>query len=264
MRVLMKVTLRNTQWVLHTLALALGLAGHVFAQAQAQAQTPAPATAPATALAPSQSNAKPATVGKPAAPAVIKTATPIAAAVVETKPLWKELTPPQQVALKPLAANWATIEEAQKRKWLAMSNTYPSLPAAEQQKMHSRMAEWTTLSQQQRTQARLNFAESNKLAPKEKAEKAASKTADWEAYQALSAEDKQKLAAKGAPKPAGAAMAIKPPAPEKLATVPLTRLSPKPTEPASKLSAVDGNALQPKAAGTPNAQAAPGSAVQKN
>ena len=126
--------------------------------------------------------------------------------------------------------------------------------------MHSRMAEWTSLSKQQRDQARLNFAESNKLAPKQKAEKAAT----WEAYQALSLEEKQKLAAKAPPKPTGAAIAAKPTAPDQLATVPSTRLSPKPSERAGKLSAVDANALQPKAAGTPEVPGSPGSAVQKN
>ena len=131
--------------------------------------------------------------------------------------------------------------------------------------MHSRMAEWTSLSKQQRDQARLNFAESNKLAPKEKAAKTASKAADWEAYQALSPEEKQKLAAKSAPKPAGAAvLAVKPLPPEKLATVPSTRLSPKPNDRVSKLSAVDSNALQPKAPGAADVPGAPGSSVQKN
>ncbi len=183
----------------------------------------------------------------------------------ETSPQWKELTPQQQTSLKPLAANWATIDAAQKRKWLALSNNYPTLPPPEQQKMHSRMAGWTSLSKQQRDQARLNFAESNKLAPKEKAAKTASKAADWQAYQALSPEEKQKLAAKATPKLAGAAVvAVKPLPPEKLAIVPSTRLSPKPNELGGKLSGVDANALQPKAAGAPDIPGAPGSPVQKN
>lgn len=217
----------------------------------AQAQT--------AVTAPGQTIDKPSNAGKPLTTAVPKAAPPVAAAPVETKPLWKELTPAQQASLKPLAANWSTIEQAQKRKWIALSNNYATLPPAEQQKMHSRMAEWSSLSQQQRTQARLNFAESNKLGSKEKAEK----TATWEAYQALSPEDKQKLAAK-TPKPAGAAMAIKPPAPEKLATVPSTRLSPKPNEQANRLSAVDGHTLQPKAVDTHDVPGAPGSVIHKN
>lgn len=230
-------------------------AGSLFAQAQP--------TAPMAQL----NATNPASAGKPSAPTpATKGGPPVAAAVVETKPLWKELTSGQQTALKPLAANWSIIDEPQKRKWLAISNNYPALPPAEQQKMHSRMAEWTSLSKQQRDQARLNFAESNKLVPKEKAAKTASKTADWEAYQALSPEEKQKLAAKATPKPAGAAVAVKSLLPEKLATVPSTRLSHKPGEIGGQSSGVNSNAnaLQPKAAGSPDAPGAPGAAVQKN
>ena len=243
------------------IALSL-LASILVGSLVAQAQTSAPASGSAPVTAPAQTHAKPATVGKPMAPGVVKTATPasppVAAATTETKPLWKELTPSQQASLRPLAANWSGIEEAQKRKWIALSNNYATLPPAEQQKMHSRMAEWSSLSQQQRAQARLNFAESNKLGPKEKAEKTASKAADWEAYQALSPEEKQKLAAKATPKSTGAAMAIKPPAPAQLATVPATRRTGKPGEASDNRIVVDSNALLPKSAGPD------GSAVQKN
>ena len=233
-----------------TLALALASLWMLGASSAAHAQTTPPASVPTPG--------KPAPAGKPlASTPVVKSGSPLATAMVETKPLWKDLTSSQQAALKPLAANWTTIDEAQKRKWLAVSNSYATLPPPEQQKMHSRMAEWSNLSKQQRDQARLNFAESKKLAPQEKAEKAAT----WEAYQALSPEEKQKLAAKAAPKPAGAAVAAKPMPPEKLATVPSTRLSPKSNEPANRLSAVEGSALQPKSPSTPDL---PGSPVQKN
>ena len=161
----------------------------------------------------------------------------------EASPTWRELTPAQQASLKPLAANWSGIGEAQKRKWLAVSKNYPSLPAPEQAKLHSRMTEWASLSQQQRTQARLNFAETKKLSSDEK-------TANWQAYQALSPEDRQKLAATATPKPAGAAAAVKPVAPQKLAAVPLTRQDSKgagagvPGTPGGQ--AVDRNTLLPR------------------
>ena len=134
----------------------------------------------------------------------------------EVGPTWKELTPLQQASLKPLAANWSGIGEAQKRKWLAVSKNYPALPAPEQAKLHSRMTEWTSLSQQQRSQARLNFAETKKHSPGDQ-------SANWQAYQALSPEDRQKLAAKASPKPAGAATAVKPVPEQKLAAVPAAR-----------------------------------------
>ena len=136
-----------------------------------------------------------------------------------SKPLWKDLTPAQQLSLEPLAANWNTLEEAQKRKWIALAANYPTLTPAEQTKLHSRMTEWVSLSNRQREQARLNFAKSKQLTSTEK-------TATWQAYQALTPEEKQKLATVPLPKLAGAAIATKPVPPQKLTTVPVTRQSP--------------------------------------
>lgn len=137
-----------------------------------------------------------------------------------TKPAWQDLTPSQQLSLKPLAANWNHLGEDHKRKWIAIAANYPSMAPIEQAKLHSRMSEWVSLSQQQRAQARLNFAESKQLTPNQKA-------ATWQAYQALSPEEKQKLATSAKPKPIGAAAAVKPVPPQKLAVVPVTRQSPK-------------------------------------
>ena len=84
--------------------------------------------------------------------AVPKTAASAAKSVtaVTSKPNWAELTPLQQQSLKPLAAKWNGISEAQKRKWLEVSKSYPNLPASDQVVMHSRMNEWVALSPQQR------------------------------------------------------------------------------------------------------------------
>ena len=128
-------------------------------------------------------------------------------------PAWAELSPAQQQSLAPLAAQWGTISEAQKRKWIALSQNYPKLSAGEQAKLHSRMTEWVALSPQQRTQARLNFADTRKIPPDDK-------KAKWEAYQSLTPEEKARLAAKAKPKAAGAATAVKPVPPQKLAKVP--------------------------------------------
>ncbi|MEO7400453.1 MAG: DUF3106 domain-containing protein [Polaromonas sp.] len=143
---------------------------------------------------------------------------PVAApAKAPSRPAWSELTPLQQQALAPLATNWNTISEPQKRKWLEISRNYGSLPPEGQATLNSRMHEWVTLSPQERAQARLNFGKtkelSRQLTPEEK-------NAQWQAYQALSPEEKQKLAAKASPKPSGAATAVKPVAPQKLVTVP--------------------------------------------
>ena len=176
-------------------------------------------TFPLTSLAQTVKGAVPAlaasapVASKQPAPPAVKAS----AAVAIAKPSWSELNPMQKQALKPLALSWNTISEAQKRKWLEISKNYPTLPPADQATMHSRMNEWVTLSPQQRAQARLNFAKtkelSNKLTPDEK-------KAKWQSYQALSPEEKRKLADKGAPKSVGAATAVKPVPPQKLAVVP--------------------------------------------
>ncbi len=123
----------------------------------------------------------------------------------------------QQQTLKPLAASWDSISEPQKRKWLEISKNYHSLPPEGQTTMHSRMNEWVALSPQQRAEARLNFAKTKELSKQLTPEE---KKAKWQTYQALSPEEKQKLAAKATVRPAGAATAVKPVAPQKLAAVP--------------------------------------------
>ena len=171
-----------------------------FLPVLAVAQTSAPATSVAPKVAASKAAA-----AKPAAP------------VAASKPAWAELTAPQQQALKPLSATWNSISEPQKRKWLAVSKNYPTLQPTEQTTMHSRMNEWVNMSPQDRAAARLNFAKtkelSKQLTPDEK-------KAKWETYQALSSEEKAKLAAKASPKPAGAATAVKPVPTQKLAVTP--------------------------------------------
>lgn len=140
----------------------------------------------------------------------------------------------QQQTLQPLASNWNTISEAQKRKWLEISKNYHSLPPEGQATMHSRMNEWVALSPQQRAQARLNFAKtkelSRQLTPEEK-------KAKWQTYQALSPEEKQKLAAKATTRPVGAALAVKPVSPQKLAAVPPHGTKPE-SKPAPKIAPV--------------------------
>lgn len=137
-----------------------------------------------------------------------------------SKPLWNELTIAQQVSLKPLAANWGSLGQAQKRKWMAIATSYPKLSADEQAKLHSRMNDWATLSQHQRAQARLNFAETKLVTPSQK-------TATWQVYQALSSDEKKKLATQANTKGNGVAAVARPVAPQKLASIPVRRATPK-------------------------------------
>ena len=131
------------------------------------------------------------------------------------RPLWMDLTESQQQALSPLAQLWPTMTEPHKRKWLAISQNFGQLSADEQTTVQGRMREWAALSPQQRSAARLNYADAKQLLQEDK-------KAKWEAYQALSPEAKQKLAAQQQTQPVmGAAPAIKPVPSAKLTTPPV-------------------------------------------
>ena len=129
------------------------------------------------------------------------------------RPLWMDLTESQQQALAPLAQLWPTMTEPHKRKWLAVSQNFAQLTVDEQSTVQGRMREWAALSPQQRAAARLNYADAQQLLQEDK-------KAKWAAYQALSPEAKQKLAAQQNKPLLGAAPAVKPVAAAKLATPP--------------------------------------------
>jgi len=217
-----------------TLACGLLAAGLALAAA---AQVPAPAAAPVPApaqAAPPAAAAAPAVQGTPAAGAQankpsVSSRAPIRTAQVRTapatrpeaSPTWAELTPQQQQSLAPLTGTWRALSEAHKRKWLAVSENYPTMPPGEQARLHSRMAEWAALSPQQRNVARLNFAETQKVNPDDK-------RAKWEAYQNLSPEEKRKLAAAAAkPSPPPTAVAVQPVPQQKLARIPKPKKQPE-------------------------------------
>jgi hypothetical protein len=135
---------------------------------------------------------------------------------VDTSPLWNELSEAQKKALQPLENLWPSLEVNRKRKWLVIAQNFSQMSEASQGLAQERMREWAALSPLQRSQARLNFAKTQQWSNDEK-------LAKWEAYQALSEEDKQKLTSSKLPKPRGAALAIKPVAPEKLTSMPVKK-----------------------------------------
>lgn len=138
---------------------------------------------------------------------------------VSTRPLWTELTPAQQQSLAPLSAHWNGLHPAQKRKWIALSRNFDSMSPEDQQVLHSRMTEWAALSAQERTRARLNFATVKRLAPEEE------RKAKWEAYQALSDEEKRKLAERAGSRPPSAAAPVRPVPAQKFVPVPSAAVS---------------------------------------
>jgi hypothetical protein len=104
------------------------------------------------------------------------------------KPLWRSLTPAQQVALQPLQAEWDQMDGVRKQKWLQLANRFATLQPAEQERVHERIRAWARLTPEQRELARETYTRTRKIAPEQK-------NATWETYQQLPEEQKQKLAA---------------------------------------------------------------------
>jgi hypothetical protein len=110
-----------------------------------------------------------------------------------SKPLWAQLTPPQQQALAPLAGEWDSLDAQRKSKWLAIGNKFSSMKPDEQQRMQARMQDWVQLTPEQRRIARESYARAKTLNPNQKSEQ-------WQRYQELPEEQKKKLAAAAASK----------------------------------------------------------------
>jgi len=190
----------------------------------------------------------------------MNSATAGAKAVPATKPLWSELTAEQQQALKPLVPHWTTMNAGQKRKWLALSRNFANMSPDDQVTLHSRMIEWAALSNQQRAQARLNFAEVKRVPADER-------KAKWEQYQALSEEEKRKLAERAPAKPRGAAIPVRPVSSQKLVPVPTVTppgqhtprivLAPLPTPPAASAAVLVTTPLERAPAAVPAMAPAP-------
>ncbi len=143
-----------------------------------------------------QTASAPATETTPAAAPLAMIAAPSSTAHNSTLPAqpepqsqsWQQLTALQKQALAPLGAQWSALSGQQQKKWLALSQNFTQLSVSEQITLHARMSDWVSLSPRQRNLARLNFNKLQSL-PKE------DKKAKWEAYQALSAEEKRLLSA---------------------------------------------------------------------
>ena len=123
---------------------------------------------------------------------------------------WRELTARQKTALAPLKEQWPTLSAEHQRKWIALARNYHRLSPAEQATLQRRMSDWAQLSPSQRTRARLNFGEARRLPADEK-------RAQWEAYQALPEQERERLAQDRPKPPVTAAPALRPAPPSAIA-----------------------------------------------
>jgi Protein of unknown function (DUF3106) len=110
----------------------------------------------------------------------------------EARPLWRELGSAQQEALSPLKSEWASISAIRKQTWLQLANRMPEMSSEERGRVQQRMNEWLVMSPRQRGQTRIQFQEARQLAPGGRQE-------HWDAYQALSPDQRRALAAQAAP-----------------------------------------------------------------
>jgi hypothetical protein len=117
---------------------------------------------------------------------------------------WQTLSKRQKLALAPLAADWHELTAQQRQKWLSMSRNFFQLSDEEQLTLHSRMQEWAVLSPRQRSQARFHFNATQSLSAQDK-------RAQWEAYQALSEQEKSNLSSGPKPPVKSAARSFAPP-----------------------------------------------------
>lgn len=149
---------------------------------------------------------------------------------------WSELTPEQKISLKPLEGSWKDLSDGHKRKWISLSVNYAKMLPSDQAKLHERMLQWAALSRKDREQARLNFAETQKIPPQQKNE-------HWQTYQALSPEEKQKLAKSAQTQVPRTALAAKPVTDGRLSQVPLRKHAGSAAIPASGAASSDNKTL---------------------
>ena len=156
---------------------------------------------------------------------------------------WSALKPAQQAALRPLEREWSGIDPHSKQKWLELSTRFPKLTPPEQARVQERMAEWAKLTPRERGEARLHFQEAKQLPAQARQER-------WKAYQALSPEERERLAARAAP---GADAARR-------TSAASTRADKRETSPQTKSNVVPNSAYEapPRAIAPTVVQARPG------
>lgn len=94
------------------------------------------------------------------------------------RPTWAELTPAQQEILKPLQEDWESLDTTRRKKWVAITEKYPKMKPAEQQRLQKRMQEWAKLTPAERAAAREKYQALRKLPPDKRQEMAQ----QWQQY----------------------------------------------------------------------------------
>lgn len=100
---------------------------------------------------------------------------------------WNSLNSEQQTALAPLAGEWDKMDELRKKKWLGVASKYAQMKPEEKLRVQERVQAWMKMTPEQRMAVRENFSKTSKKSAEQK-------SVQWQRYQQLSNEEKQKLA----------------------------------------------------------------------
>jgi hypothetical protein len=185
--------------------------------------------------------------GAQAQPGNAKGASTRNAAPVEEGVRWQRLKPAQREALKPLQQEWSQIDAPRKQKWIELADRLPGMPPEERARVQGRMADWTRLTPAERGQARLRYQETRQLPLGDRRSR-------WEAYQALSPEEKSQLAARAAAERGQNGVASR----RGAGSARLDRRGPETPQPKSNIVGNPSYATGPRAVGPTTIQAAPG------
>ncbi len=160
---------------------------------------------------------------------------------VDSSFAWASLTVAQQQALAPLQRDWPTIETNRRAKWLELAARFHKMPADERARVQQRMAEWARLTPAERTSARMQFQEVRNVPQQER-------QAKWQAYQALSEDERKSLAQRA--KPAARAGSAADTAAVKALPAPDGSTAKRPATPAPQARAVAPIVVQAKPGAT--------------
>lgn len=106
------------------------------------------------------------------------------------QPLWSELSGDQQAVLEPFADEWNTWSAAEKRTWVRLANRMPNMSDEKRERAQRRVAEWASLTIDQRRLARQNYRLAKRLRPEQR-------QAQWERYRELTPEQRAVLRTSG-------------------------------------------------------------------
>jgi hypothetical protein len=112
---------------------------------------------------------------------------PVAATPGAGQLRWSALSAQQQRDLQPLQKEWSGLTASRQQKWLEVAARMPFMTVDERERVRERMFEWARMSPAQRGQARLQFQEVRQWPTEDR-------QAQWEAYLALTDDERTALA----------------------------------------------------------------------